>query len=69
VLGRKDGTLFDLALHLGVASGRRYARSLYSPAAMIPKPRNPFWCPARNLVWRLGFALGTWDVLHQDSQE
>jgi hypothetical protein len=61
--------MFDLALHLGVAAGRIYARSLYRPAGVRRKPKNPYWCPARWLIWKFGFAMGTFDVLHQDSQE
>lgn len=64
LLQKEEGRMLDLAFHRGLLSGRHYAESLCKPANMRPKPRNPYWCPIRYLVWRLGFSLAAWDVLN-----
>lgn len=55
--------MFDLALHRGLLAGYHYGRSLMRPGHTMKKPKNPYWCPIRNLIWRLGFGLGCYDAM------
>jgi hypothetical protein len=55
--------MIPLAHQRGLLSGTHYARSLLRPGHVMSKPRCPYWCPLRNLVWRLGFSLAVWQVL------
>lgn len=54
----------DLALHLGLADGKRWGEALLKPACTVRRPRNPYWCPIRNFAWRLGFSLGCYDAVN-----
>jgi hypothetical protein len=64
MLQHKDAAMLDLALHRGLLSGHHYGRSLLRPASVMRKPKNPYWCPVRALVWRLGFSLALYDALN-----
>jgi hypothetical protein len=63
--------MLDLPHQRGLLTGTHYARSLLRPSDrasptdghVMSKPRCPYWCPLRNLVWRLGFSLGVYQVL------
>jgi hypothetical protein len=57
--------MLDLVFHRGLLSGRHYALSLLRPGHVMSKPRCPYWCPLRVLVWRLGFSLGAFHVLYK----
>jgi hypothetical protein len=50
-----------MAFRRGWLSGKHYAKSLHEP--MRSKPRNPYWSLVRAITWKIGYGLGTWDVL------
>ena len=54
----------DLAWARGLAHGRQYGDALLQPACTMRKPRNPYWCLTRRLVWDLSFALGVYDAVN-----
>lgn len=58
----------DLAHTKGVVTGRIYAASLLRPAHTMRKPRcpYPFWRFVSCFAWRLGFAMGVFEVLYRD---
>lgn len=64
MLQHKEAAMLDLAFHRGLLSGQHYGRSLLVPASTARKPKNPYWCPIRALVWKLGFSLAAYDVLN-----
>jgi hypothetical protein len=57
--------MLTLAHHRGLLSGRHYAQRLLHPGNATPRPSNPYWCPLRNLCWRLGFSMGAFQVLYR----
>jgi hypothetical protein len=57
--------MLDLAFHRGLLSGENYGLSLLRPASTMPRPRCPYWHPLKALVWRLGFSLAVYHVLHR----
>lgn len=69
MLGLKEGAGLDMAFRRGWLSGKHYARSLHEPANTRSKPRNPYWCFIRAITWKIGYGLGTWDVLSGEYDE
>lgn len=58
--------MLQLAFARGLLSGTHYAMSLLRPLSMQTKPRNPYWCPARRIVWSMAFMIGVHQVLHRE---
>jgi hypothetical protein len=55
--------MLDLAFARGFVSGRNFGCALLKPACATTRPRCPYWCPAKWLVWRLAFSIGLHDAL------
>jgi hypothetical protein len=55
--------MLDLSFARGYISGRHYGLSLLRPASVLRKPRCPYWCPARWIIWRMAFSIGLHDAL------
>jgi hypothetical protein len=56
--------MLQLAFARGRLSGENYALRLLRPGSTGGRPRCPYWCPLRALVWRIAFVIRVHEILH-----
>lgn len=56
--------MLTLVYARGRLSGEHYALRLLRPGFTGGRPACPYWCPVRNLVWKISFAIRVHEILH-----
>jgi hypothetical protein len=56
--------MLDVVFARGLLAGTHWAMTLLRPLSIARRPVNPYWCPVRWLVFRIGFSIGVHQVLN-----